>query len=65
MKRIQMVDLQSQYNQIKKEIDNSVIDVMRNATFINGPSVKSFQKNLEEYLSVKTWQSHIHSIKIK
>ena len=53
MKRIQMVDLQSQYNQIKSEIDNSVIDVMGNATFINGPSVKSFQKNLEAYLNVK------------
>ena len=48
-----MVDLQSQYNQIKSEIDNSVIDVMGNATFINGPSVKSFQKNLEAYLNVK------------
>ena len=26
---------------------------MGNATFINGPSVKSFQKNLEAYLNVK------------
>ena len=53
MKKIQMVDLQSQYNQIQNEVDNSVIDVMSEATFINGPSVKSFQKNLEAYLNVK------------
>ena len=26
---------------------------MENASFINGPSVKSFQKNLENYLNVK------------
>ena len=41
-----MVDLQSQYKQLKDKIDNSVINVIEDATFINGPSVKSFQKNL-------------------
>ncbi|MBC8304014.1 MAG: DegT/DnrJ/EryC1/StrS family aminotransferase [Pelagibacterales bacterium] len=53
MKKIQMVDLQSQYKQLKDKIDNSVINVIEDATFINGPSVKSFQKNLENYLDVK------------
>ena len=53
MKKIQMVDLQSQYKQLKDKIDNSVINVIEDATFINGPSVKSFQKNLEDYLDVK------------
>jgi len=53
MKKIQMVDLQSQYKQLKDKIDNSVINVIKDATFINGPSVKSFQKNLEDYLDVK------------
>ena len=48
-----MVDLQSQYKQLKDKIDNSVINVIEDATFINGPSVKSFQKNLEDYLDVK------------
>ena len=53
MKKIQMVDLQSQYLNIKEKVDSSVIDIMGDASFINGPSVKSFQKNLENYLEVK------------
>ena len=48
-----MVDLQSQYKKIKHEVDKSVIGIMEEATFINGPIVKAFQKNLEEYLQVK------------
>ena len=48
-----MVDLQSQYKHIKDKIDNSVINVIEDAAFINGPSVKSFQKNLEDYLDIK------------
>ena len=53
MKKIQMVDLQSQYKKIKHEVDKSVIGIMEEATFINGPIVRVFQKNLEEYLQVK------------
>ena len=53
MKKIQMVDLQSQYDRIKDEINKSVIGVIQDATFINGPTVKSFQNNLEAYLNVK------------
>ena len=48
-----MVDLQSQYKFIKDKVDKSVINVIDNASFINGPSVKSFQKNLENYLDIK------------
>ena len=48
-----MVDLQSQYDRIKDEINKSIIGVMQDATFINGPTVKSFQNNLEAYLNVK------------
>jgi len=53
MKKIQMVDLQTQYQKIKNEVDRSVISIMENATFINGPIVNTFQKNLEEFLNVK------------
>ena len=52
MKKIQMVDLQSQYYKIKPEVDNAIASVMNSASFINGPEVKSFQKELEEYLDV-------------
>ncbi|NML56597.1 DegT/DnrJ/EryC1/StrS family aminotransferase [Chryseobacterium cheonjiense] len=52
MKKIQMVDLQSQYYKIKNEVDNAVSNVMDSAAFINGPEVKSFQNELESYLDV-------------
>ena len=53
MKKIKMVDLQSQYYKIKNEVDNAVLNVMDSAAFINGPEVKSFQSDLENYLDVK------------
>lgn len=53
MKKIQMVDLQSQYKKIKTEIDTAIIDVIENANFINGPEVGQFRADLEKYLNVK------------
>lgn len=48
-----MVDLQTQYQRLKPEIDNAVLDVMASARFIGGPEVDGFKKELEEYLGVK------------
>lgn len=53
MKKIQMVDLQSQYEKIKPEVDKAINNVVASAAFINGPEVKNFQSELEEYLGVK------------
>ena len=53
MKKIQMVDLQSQYYKIKNDVDNAVLNVLDSAAFINGPEVKSFQNEMETYLDVK------------
>lgn len=53
MKNIQMVDLISQYAEIKSEVDASIMNVIENAQFINGPEVQEFQKELEAYLNVK------------
>lgn len=50
---IQMVDLQSQYARLQEEIDAAVLEVIRSAAFINGPQVRNFQANLEQYLGVK------------
>lgn len=50
---IPMVDLKGQYQNIKKEVDNAVINCMESTSFINGPQVKKFQKSLEEYQEVK------------
>ncbi len=48
-----MVDLRSQYLQIKQEIDTAIQDVVDSCGFINGPAVKNFQEDLEKYLGVR------------
>ena len=48
-----MVDLKSQYEKIKSTVDASIQEVLDTTTYINGPKVHEFQKNLEEYLDVK------------
>ena len=53
MKKIQMVDLVSQYQSIKPEIDNAILSVIENAQFINGPEVSGFKAELESYLNIK------------
>ena len=53
MKKIQMVDLKGQYATIKDQVNTSIQEVIDTTSFINGPKVKEFQKNLEEYLGVK------------
>lgn len=53
MKPIQMADLVGQYHHIKDEINDAWQEVLSNASFINGPQVKSFCNNLANYLDVK------------
>jgi len=53
MRKIQMVDLQSQYAFIRPQVKAGMEEVLSSAQFINGPAVKSFQSNLEAYLGVK------------
>jgi len=48
-----MVDLFNQYLKIKEETDAAIRNVIDNTSFIRGPEVHSFQKELEEYLGVK------------
>lgn len=48
-----MVDLQSQYERLKTDINNGIEEVITSAKFINGPSVKTFAENLSKYLDVK------------
>ncbi|MCL2412538.1 MAG: DegT/DnrJ/EryC1/StrS family aminotransferase [Bacteroidales bacterium] len=50
---MQMVDLKSQYQHIKTDVDSGIQEVLDSCAFINGPAVKRFQENLEKYLNVK------------
>ena len=53
MRKIQMVDLKGQYKNIKERVDGSIMNVIETTTFVNGPEVYQFQKELEDYLGVK------------
>src|SRR5436853_4429250 len=53
MRPIQMVELKTQYQKIKPEIDKAVIDVLESSAFINGKPVQEFANNLAAYLGVK------------
>jgi dTDP-4-amino-4,6-dideoxygalactose transaminase len=53
MMNIPMVDLKTQYNRVKNEIDQAILNVVENTAFINGPAVKEFQTGLEQYMGVK------------
>lgn len=48
-----MVDLKGQYKNIKERVDSSIMNVIETTTFVNGPEVHQFQKELEDYLGVK------------
>lgn len=48
-----MVDLQTQYQHIKADIDRGIQSVIESASFIKGPAVTSFQSNLEKYSGAK------------
>ena len=48
-----MVDLVSQYQVIKPEVDQAITTVLEAAQVINGPAVSGFQEDLESYLGVK------------
>ena len=52
-RKIHMVDLVTQYQNIQTEIDEAVLAVMRSAAYINGPAVKAFAAHLERYLAVE------------
>lgn len=48
-----MVDLKSQYNKIKLEVDKRIAEVIDKVEFINGSEVKLFKQELSDYLKVK------------
>lgn len=52
--QLQMVDLQSEYQHLKQEIDNEIQDVLNSGYFIGGPKVKEFTKQLRSYLQVES-----------
>ena len=52
MKKIQMVDLLSQFRKIEPEVMQAIKTVIENTAFIKGPEVREFAEKLENYLGV-------------
>ncbi|MFZ9029569.1 MAG: DegT/DnrJ/EryC1/StrS family aminotransferase [Crocinitomicaceae bacterium] len=53
MKKIQMVDLITQYQKIKPQVDKAIESILDKAQFINGPDVHAFKDELSIYLDAK------------
>ncbi|MEO1253391.1 MAG: DegT/DnrJ/EryC1/StrS family aminotransferase [Bacteroidota bacterium] len=53
MDKIQMVDLYSQYMEIKPVIDQAINDVINDSSFINGRAVNEFVQNLSSWNQTK------------
>jgi len=53
MKQLQMVDLKSQYQRIKPQIDSAIQSVIDSCQFVKGAEVKAFEQELAQYLNVK------------
>jgi len=52
-KKILMVDLVGQYENIKDQINQNIINSFQEGKFINGPIVNEFSQNLSNFLNVK------------
>jgi len=52
-KKIQMVDLHTQYLRIKEEIDAGIQEVIETTAFVKGQKVTDFQNHLEQYTGAK------------
>jgi len=53
MKKIEMVDLKTQYLRLKADIDSAIAGVFDSTAFIKGPEVRLFEEELQRYLGVK------------
>lgn len=53
MKKIEMVDLRTQYERLKADIDSAISDVISSTAFIKGPDVRLFEEELQRYQGVR------------
>lgn len=53
MNPLQMVDLKSQYQRIRPQIDNAIQGVIDSCQFVKGTEVKTFEQELAQYLGVR------------
>lgn len=52
-RNLQMVDLKTQYERLKSDIDAGIREVIESTLFVKGPQVTRFQEHLAEYTHAK------------
>lgn len=50
---MQFIDLQAQYANLKSRIDSRIQQVLDHGQFIEGPEVREFQQNIQQFLGIK------------
>ena len=53
MTQVPLMDLKSQYESIRDQVGQAVADVMESASFVNGPNVKAFEREMADYVGVR------------
>ena len=53
MKPIQLVDLRTQYLDIKQDVDKAILDVLDSTSFIGGEHVQALSLELQAYLGIR------------
>src|SRR5258708_2873384 len=51
--RVPFVDLKSQYNSLKADVDAAIMQVVSETAFVGGRYAAAFEKSFAEYLGVK------------
>lgn len=51
--KVPFLDLKTQYQGIKDEVEPAVLDILENCCYIGGTYVQQFEKSVREYLGVK------------
>lgn len=51
--KIQFVDLNAQYNEIREEVTEAIQNVIKDSAFIGGKYLKQFESNYAEYIGTK------------
>ena len=51
--KVPFVDLKSNYQSIKTEVDSAIMDVVGNCAFVGGPAVQRFEEAFAEYCGAK------------
>ena len=61
--KVPFLDLKSQYQGIKSEVEPEVLKVFESCAYIGGPYVQKFEQEAAEYLHVKHAMRVLHLMK--